>query len=76
MTRPQKAPPMPNRLMLAAAARKVISADSRERASARALARLAPMVPSRARPARVVIKVPGRAMKTLASVTPNTPTRM
>ncbi|MNH46562.1 hypothetical protein D3C79_1093910 [compost metagenome] len=67
---------MPNKLMLPAAARKVISAASRERASAIALARLAPMVPNRARPAKVVMKVAGRAMNTLARVTPNTPTKM
>ena len=62
--------------MLAAAAKKVISDASRVFASAKAVARLPPMVPSSASPASVVMKVAGKAMKTAASVTPNTPTRM
>jgi hypothetical protein len=61
--------------MLAAAARKVINEASRVFASAIALARLPPIVPSSARPASVVMKVARKAMKTTASVTPNTPTR-
>ena len=67
---------MPNSVMLAAAATKVISEASRVLASAMALARLPPMVPSSARPASVVMKVAGKAMKMAASVTPNTPTMM
>ncbi|MNG40531.1 hypothetical protein D3C84_1291460 [compost metagenome] len=62
--------------MLAAAARKVISEASRDLASAMALARLPPIVPSRASPARVVMKAAGKAMNSAARVTPKTPTRM
>src|SRR3989344_5065937 len=75
-TRPQNAPPMPSSVILAAAARKVISDASRVFTSARAVAKLPPMVPSSARPASVVMKVAGKTMKPPASVTPNTPTRM
>src|SRR3989344_1641143 len=53
-----------------------ISAAPRVFTSARAVAKLPPMVPSSARPASVVMKVAGKTMKTPASVTPNTPTRM
>src|SRR3989344_4450025 len=75
-TRPQNAPPMPSSVILAAAARKVISDASRVFTSARAVAKLPPMVPSSAGPASVVMKVAGKTMKPPASVTPNTPTRM
>ncbi|MCY1440246.1 hypothetical protein D9M71_565130 [compost metagenome] len=61
---------------MAAAARKVINDASRVFASAMALARLLPMVPSSASPARVLMKVAGKAMNSAARVTPKTPTRM
>ncbi|MNR50989.1 hypothetical protein D3C85_1705920 [compost metagenome] len=62
--------------MFAADARKVISEASRVLTSAMALARFAPIVPSRASPASVVMKVAGNAMNTAARVTPKIPTRM
>ncbi|MNG41053.1 hypothetical protein D3C84_1299810 [compost metagenome] len=61
---------------MAAQARKVISDASRDFTSAMALARLAPRVPNSASPARVVMKVAGKAMNTAARVTPKIPTRM
>ena len=53
-----------------------MSAVSRVRASAMALARLPPMAPSKASPASVVMNALGSTMNSVASVTPNVPTRM
>lgn len=75
-TKPQNAPPTPNKLILAVVARKVMSEASRQSISLIAFARLPAIVPNNASPARVLIKATGNAAKTAANVTPKIPTRI
>ena len=59
-----------------AVVRKVTSAASRSRSTARALARLLPMVPNSAMPATHATSSLGKAANSAATVAPNSPTTM
>ena len=72
-TSPQNADPIPAIDSPEAVTRNVTSAGSRSPSSFSATARLLPIVPSSAMPARVAISSLGKAANTAATVAPNSP---